>query len=66
MYNYADEKTLAYFSKSLPDLVKVLEKEEGNALSCLEPKEMIANPNKVHALFVREDQTSTLDINLGV
>ena len=64
MYNYADDNTLAYFSRSLPDLVKVLEKEAGNALSWLEQNEMIANPDKFHALFVKKDQTNTLGINL--
>ena len=64
MYNYADDNTLAYFSRSLPDLVKVLEKEAGNALFWLEQNEMIANPDKFHALFVKKDQTNTLGINL--
>ncbi len=64
MYNYADDNTLAYFSRSLPDLVKVLEKEAGNALIWLEQNEMIANPDKFHALFVKKDQTNTLGINL--
>ena len=31
-----DDNTLAYFSKSLPDLVNTLEKETGVALSWLE------------------------------
>ena len=54
MYNYADDNTLAYFSRSLPDLVKVLQKEAGNALSWLEQNEMIAKPDKFHALFVKK------------
>ena len=29
LYNYADDNTLAYFSKSMPDLVNILEKETG-------------------------------------
>ena len=33
MYNYADDNTLAFFSKSLPDLVNVLENEADSALS---------------------------------
>ena len=33
MYNYADDNTLDFFSKSLPDLVKVLENEADSALS---------------------------------
>ena len=64
MYNYADDNTLAFFSKSLPDLVKVLENEADSALSWLEQNEMIANPNKFHALFVKKDQTNTCGINL--
>ena len=36
MYNYADDNTLAFFSKSLPDLVRILENETDIALSWLE------------------------------
>ena len=54
MYNYADDNTLAFFSKSLPDLVNVLENEADSALSWLEQNEMIANQNKFHALFVKK------------
>ena len=64
MYNYADDNTLAFFSKSLPDLVNVLENEADSALSWLEQNEMIANPNKFHALFVKKGQTNTCGINL--
>ena len=55
MYNYADDNTLACFSRSLPELVKVLEDEAGNALSWLDQNEMIANPNKFHTFFVKKD-----------
>ena len=65
MYNYADDNTLAFFSKSLPDLVRILENEADSALSWLERNEMIANPNKFHALFVKKDQTNTSGINLN-
>ena len=33
-------------------------------MSWLEQNEMIANPNKFHALFVKKDQTNTCGINL--
>ena len=59
LYNYADDNTLAYFSKSMPDLVDTLEKETGVALSWLEQNEMIANPEKFHALLLRKNQTNT-------
>ena len=65
MYNYADDNTLAFFSKSLPDLYKVLENEADSALSLLEQNQMIANPNKFQAFFVKKDQTNTSGINLN-
>ena len=64
MDNYADGNTLAFFSKSLPDLVNVLENEADSALSWVEQNEMIANPNEFHTLFVKKDQTNTCGINL--
>ncbi len=59
LYNYADDNTLAYFSKSMPDLINILEKESGVALAWLEQNEMIANPEKFHALLLRKNQTNT-------
>ena len=41
-----------------------MEEEAGNALSWLDQNEMITNPNKFHALFVRKDQKDTSGINL--
>ena len=64
MYNYADDNTLACFSRSLPEFVKALEDEAGNALSWLDQNEIIAHPTKFHALFVKKDQTNTSGINL--
>ena len=54
LYNYADYNTLAYFSKSMPDLINILEKVSGVALAWLEQNEMIANPEKFHALMLRK------------
>ena len=59
LYNYADDNTLAYFSKSMPDLVDILERETGVALSWLEQNEMIANPEKFHATLLRKNRTNT-------
>ena len=47
--------TLAYFSESMPDLVKTLEKETEVALSWLENNEMIANPERFHAILLRKN-----------
>ena len=57
--NYADDNTLAYFSKTMPDLVNTLEKETGVALSWLKQNEMIANPEKFHAILLRKNRTNT-------
>ena len=54
LYNYADDNTLAYFSKSMPDLINILEKESGVALAWLEQNEMIANLEKFRALLLRK------------
>ena len=62
--DYSDDNTLAFFSKSLPDLVRVSENEADSALSWLEQNEMIANPRKFHALFVKKDQINTCCISL--
>ena len=59
LHNYADDNTLAYFSETMPDLVKTLEKEIGVALSWLENNEMIANPEKFHAILLKKNQTNT-------
>ena len=54
LHNYADDNTLAYFSEKMPDLVKTLDKETGVSLSWLENNEMIANPEKFHAILPRK------------
>ena len=59
LYNYADDNTPSYFSKSMPDLINILEKESEVALAWLEQNEMIANPEKFHALLLRKNQTNT-------
>ena len=38
--------------------------EASNTLSWLNQNEIIANPNKFHALFVKKDQTDTSGLNL--
>ena len=59
LYNYADDNTLAYFSKTMPDLVNTLEKETGVASSWLKQNEMIANPEKFHAILLRKIRANT-------
>ena len=59
LYNCADDNTLAYFSKTMPDLVSTLERETGVALSWLKQNEMIANPEKFHATLLRKSRTNT-------
>ena len=66
LYDYADDNTLAYFSKSMPDLVEILENETGVALSWLEQNEMIANPENFHAILLRKNQTNTIGEKINI
>ena len=54
LYNYADDNTLACFSRTLPNLVRVLEEEAGVAIGWLKENHMIANPSKFHALLIKK------------
>ena len=65
LHNYADDNTLSYFSKTMPDLVRVLENETNVALTWLDRNEMIANPDKFHALLVRKDRENTAGQNIS-
>ncbi|XP_065068178.1 uncharacterized protein LOC135693575 [Rhopilema esculentum] len=56
LVNYADDNTLTHFSKDLPQSINDLEKEASIALAWLNQNEMIANPEKFHALLVRMDK----------
>jgi len=60
LYNYAEDNTLAYFSKTMSDLVATPEKETGVALFWLKHNEMIANPEKFHVRLLRKNQTRTI------
>ena len=48
-----------HFSKTLPDLVKILEEESNVSLDWLESNEMIADPEKFNALIVKKDRSDT-------
>ena len=65
LHNYADDNTLSYFSKTMPELVRVLERESNAALTWLEQNEMIANPDKFHALLVRKDRKDASGQNIS-
>ena len=49
----------------MPELVRVLESESNAALTWLEQNEMIANPDKFHALLVRKDWKDTSGQNIS-
>ena len=64
VYNYADDNTSVHFSKTLPDLVKILEEECNVSLDCLKSNEMIANPEKINALIVKKDRPDTSGVTI--
>ena len=47
LHNYADDNTLAYFSKNLSNLIEVLEEEVGVALFWLKHNQMISIPRNI-------------------
>ena len=52
LHNYADDNTLTAFSNTVPNLVRILEQESNIAIDWLERNQIIANPDKFHAILV--------------
>ena len=52
LHNYADDNTLAAFSNTVLNLVRILEQESNVAIDWLERNQMIPNPDKFHAILV--------------
>ena len=67
VYNYADDNSLVSCSRSMSDLLKVLEGEANVALKWLKEDEMIANPGKFQAIMIKKDRSdaSGIDISLS-
>ena len=51
---------------SKSDLIGVLEEEAGVALTWLKQNQMIANPEKFHALLIKKDKTNTCGENISI
>ena len=66
LYNYADDNTLASFSKTLSHLIGVLEEETGVALNWVKEHQMIANPEICHTTLIKKDQTNINGENLNI
>ena len=59
MHNNADHNTLTAFLNSVPNLVRILEQELNVATDWLEKNQMIANPDKFHAVLVTKGRDDT-------
>ena len=66
VYNYADDNTLVHSSKTMSDLIDVLEGEANISLEWLKNNDMIVNPEKFHALWIRKDQSDTSGVNISI
>ena len=66
LHNYADDNTLSVFSNSIPNLIKILEKESDVAITWLNENRMIANPEKFHSLIITKDKTDNSGIELTI
>ena len=65
-YLPADDNTLVYTSKTMSDLIDVLECEANISLEWLRNNDMIANPEEFHALLIRKDQSDTSGVNISI
>ena len=59
LYDYAEDNILSYFPRSMRNLVNTLQTEMGIALFWLEQNEIIANPEKFHAIILRKNKANT-------
>ena len=59
LHNNAVDNTLTAFSNSVPSLVRILEQESNVAIDWLERNQMIANPDKFHAVLVTKGKADT-------
>ena len=66
VYNYADDNTIVPSSKKMSDLIDVLEGEANTSLEWLKNNDMIANPEKFHALLIRKDQSDISGVNISI
>ena len=66
LHNYADDNTLAAFSNTVPNLVRILEQESNVAIDWLERNQMIANPDKFHAILVTKGRDDTTGVKLMI
>ena len=66
VYNYADDNSLVSCSRSMSDLLKVLEGEANVALKWLKENEMTANPGKFQAILIKNDRSDTSGIDISL
>ena len=52
MHNFADDNTLACFSKTIRELIESLESVCGVALNWFNENKMIVNPGKFQAIII--------------
>ena len=55
-----------FFPRLFANLSGVLEKEAGEVLTRLKQNQIIANSEKLHAIFIRKYQTNTSRQNLDI
>ena len=66
VYNYADDNSLVFCSRSMSDLLMVLEGEANVALKWLKENGMIANPGKFQAILIKKDRSDTSGIDISL
>ena len=66
LHNFADDNTISAFADSIQVLISTLEIESDKAIKWFSDNDMIANPDKFHAIIInrcgRHDAIHTLNI----
>ena len=67
MHNFADDNTISAFANSIPDLISILEEGSEKAIKWFNANEMIANPDKFHAIVINRcgRYTELQKLNIG-
>ena len=65
-HNYADDKTLISFDKTLEDLIKILEHKCEVALTWFRSNKMMVNPNKFQAILLNKSKSAHVKETMNI
>ena len=66
VFNFADDNTLSACAENISELKHILETAAAEALKWLDANEMIANPDKFHAIILKKPSLKIDDLKINV